>query len=121
MNASIVTKILALSVLSIGYVSIMGAQCTYTPCEGKADEELCATQENGPVDGFCLAEDCQPGVPHDDPCADKEAGDACAPLKGGPQTGTCQETDGKLFCETSNVPSTPDADRGKVSETPGGQ
>lgn len=119
MNASIVTKILALSVLSIGYVSVMGADCTYAPCEGKANKVLCATQEGGPVDGFCLAEDCQPGVPHSDPCADKEAGDTCK--LAGPQTGTCQETDGKLFCEPSSVTRDADDDRGKVSETPGGQ
>lgn len=72
MNTSIGIKIFVLALLATGYVAIMGADCNYDACEGKAEGDACATTENGAVDGVC-----QQGVCYD-ACAGKSDNDACS-------------------------------------------
>lgn len=100
MNATIGIRILVLALLAAGYVAIMGAECKYDPCEGKDENDLCASTEGGPNDGTCQAGVCQTGIRQGNLCQDAEEGDACAVKLGNGASiqGTCVLVEGHLRC-----------------------
>lgn len=122
MNPSIGIRLFALCLLAAGYLAIMGADCQYDPCEGKAEDDPCATTEGGPTDGTCQAGSCQLGIIQGNLCQDAKEGDPCFVRLGNGQSikGTCVVVEGTLRCALVppgvNKAGVPDG-RGQVLES----
>jgi len=62
MNTSVLRKVMMITLLFAGYVTVMGAGC-YDPCKDKQENDPCAPEENGPPTGFCSGGQCHPDSP----------------------------------------------------------
>ena len=92
MNSTIVRKVMMLTVLLVGYLSVMGA-CS---CEECCNEPITTRCNND--SGYCLGGDC---IPADPPalinrCAGQNEGDHCE-IPGG-YDGTCVVFSNILSC-----------------------